>query len=76
MEHNMKISYLRIATGICGFGISEEDLDLLITLYEQVLEKKGDYTVDEMLKDRQKIERRIEENKRKKEVEKAKQSKE
>lgn len=41
MTHEEKINYMRIATGIAGFGIKNEHLDLLVSIYELVLEKKG-----------------------------------
>lgn len=40
MDHEEKIRYMRIAAGIAGFNIREKDLDLLVSMYELILEKK------------------------------------
>jgi len=50
MTHDEKINYMRISAGIAGFGISNEHLDLLVSIYELVLEKKGESTVDDATK--------------------------
>ena len=42
MTHEEKINYMRIATGIVGYGFDTKDLDILVSLYELVIEKKGD----------------------------------
>ena len=42
MTHEEKINYMRIAAGICGYGFDEKGIDLLVSLYELVLEKQGD----------------------------------
>lgn len=49
MTHEEKINYMRMAAGMAGFGIKEEHLDLLVSLYEMVLEKQGDSTVRDAL---------------------------
>lgn len=49
MTHEEKINYLRISAGICGFSIQNEHLDLLISLYELILEKKGDGRIDDIV---------------------------
>lgn len=41
---------MRIAAGICGFGFKEEQLDLLVSIYDLVLEKKGETDVDSCCK--------------------------
>ena len=42
MTHEEKINYMRIAAGIVGYGFDTKDLDMLVSLYELVIEKKGD----------------------------------
>jgi hypothetical protein len=40
MTHQEKINYMRIAAGICGFGFNNQQLDLLVSLYELTIEKE------------------------------------
>jgi len=47
MTHEQKINYMRIAAGIACLGFSNSQLDLLVSLYELVLRKKGEATVDD-----------------------------
>lgn len=49
MQHLEKINYLRIAYGIAGFRIKDEDIDLIISLYEKVLDKQGETTLDDVV---------------------------
>ncbi len=42
MTHEEKINCMRIATGICNYGFDTKGLDLMVSLYELILEKKGD----------------------------------
>lgn len=42
MTHEEKISYMKVAAGICGFGFRYDQIDLLVSLYELVIEKGGD----------------------------------
>ena len=41
MTHEQKINYMRIAAGVAGFGFRNEQLDLLVSLYELVKENEG-----------------------------------
>lgn len=41
MTHEEKIDYMRIATGIVGYGFDNKGLDLLVSIYELVIEKQG-----------------------------------
>ncbi len=50
MTHEEKIDYMRIASGICNYGFNNEQLDMLVSLYELVLEKKGDATMQDCSK--------------------------
>jgi hypothetical protein len=49
MTHKQKIDYMRIAAGICGFGFTEEQLDLLMTTYDKLLATKGKTTISDMV---------------------------
>jgi hypothetical protein len=42
MTHEEKINYMKIAAGICGYGFDTKGLDLMVSLYELVIEKQGD----------------------------------
>ena len=41
MTHEEKIEYMRMATNLCRYGFEVKALDLLVSLYELVLEKEG-----------------------------------
>jgi hypothetical protein len=60
MKHEEKINYLRIAAGICAFGFTNEQLDLLISLYELVLEKKGKASIEDAVAIELKVKERAE----------------
>ena len=49
MEHKEKINYMRIASGMAGFSIQNKHLDLLVSLYEYVLEKQGEGNLREII---------------------------
>ena len=49
MEHKEKINYMRIASGMAGFSIQNKHLDLLVSLYEYVLEKQGGGNLREII---------------------------
>lgn len=50
MTHEEKINYMRIAAGIAGFGMKNEHLDLLVSVYELILEKKGKGNIEDVVK--------------------------
>lgn len=50
MTHEEKINYMRIAAGICGYGFKNESLDLLVSLYELILEKQGKSDIEDMVR--------------------------
>lgn len=64
MNHQDKLNYMEIATRICGFGFDPEPLDLLVSVYELVIEKGGQATTKDIVilkrevKDRQ-VERTV-----------------
>lgn len=41
MTHEEKVNYMKIAAGIVGYGFEKKSLDMLVSLYDLVLEKKG-----------------------------------
>lgn len=47
MTHEEKIKYMQMACGLCGFGIGIKDLDLLVSMYEGISAKGGDFTVND-----------------------------
>lgn len=49
MTHNEKIDYMRISAGVCGFSFQQEHLDLLVSIYELILEKKGSAKLDDIV---------------------------
>lgn len=50
MTHEEKVNYMRISAGICGYGFKNEHLDLLVSLYELVLEKQGKGSIEDIVK--------------------------
>ena len=59
MTHEQKINYMRIALGVCGYGIdSEKNLDILVSTYELVLKKEGKTSVEDALEIKHEVENR------------------
>ena len=50
MEHKEKINYMRIASGIAGYGFKHEQLDLLVSLYELILVHEGESNIKHVVK--------------------------
>lgn len=50
MTQEEKITYMRIATNLCKFGFETKHVDLLLCLYEAVVDRKGDLTMRETAK--------------------------
>ena len=48
MTHEQKINYMRLAMGLAQFGFTNEQLDLLVSMYELVIEKKGKTDLNSM----------------------------
>jgi len=42
MIHEEKINYMKIAAGIVGYSFDTQGLDMLVSIYELVIEKQGD----------------------------------
>lgn len=49
MNHEEKINYMRIASGIVGFHFSNDQLDLLVSLHELIIDKKGKAAIDDIV---------------------------
>lgn len=41
MTHEEKVNYMKIAAGIVGYGFETKGLDLLVSIYELVIQKEG-----------------------------------
>jgi len=41
MTHEEKVQYMRIAAGVCKLGFTDYHIDLLVSIYDKVLELKG-----------------------------------
>lgn len=60
MTHDEKIIYMTHAAGICKFGFHTKDLDLLVSLYELILEKEGNTTLHDTVKVESEVNKRDE----------------
>jgi hypothetical protein len=49
MTHDQKINYMRIAAGIAGYGFKNEQLDLLVSLYELIIEKNESGAISDIV---------------------------
>ena len=50
MTHEEKINYMRIASGIAGYGFKTSQLDLLVSLYELILVHKEESNIKHVVK--------------------------
>ena len=50
MTQEEKITYLDISMRVCGFNFKPEHLDLIITMFEAILEKKGETDLKDIAK--------------------------
>lgn len=50
MTHEKKINYMRIAAGICNYGFDNKGLDLLVSLYDLIIEKQGESDLKDVIK--------------------------
>ena len=58
MTHEEKIQYMRFAASLVGFGFSTQDLDLLVSLYDKINEKKGETNLEDIATIRAEVEQR------------------
>lgn len=49
MTHSEKLEYMRLALAICGYGFPTKDLDLFVSLYDQIIEKSGEVGLKEVV---------------------------
>lgn len=66
MTHPDKIKYLRIALGLQNIGVSEEISDRIVTTYEEVLKKGGDFSVHDAVEIEMDLDRKYAKQKLKK----------
>jgi len=50
MTHEQKIRYMEIATSIVGFKFRQQDMDMIVSLYDLVLEKEGETDLESVCK--------------------------
>lgn len=62
MTHEEKINYMKVAAGIVGYGFDKKSLDMLISIYDLVLEKKGGTDLDSIVTVKHEVEERNEVN--------------
>lgn len=66
MTHEEKIQYMQIACGMAGYVVDEKAMDMFVSLYELVIEKKGETDLDSVCKikasviERDNVKKRIE----------------
>jgi hypothetical protein len=58
MTHEEKINYMKIAAGIVGYGFDTKSLDMLVSLYELVIEKQGETDLKTVSKVKADVEKR------------------
>lgn len=58
MTHEDKITYMKVAAGIVGYGFDAKGLDMLLSLYDKVLEKKGDTDLKDLVDIQLRVERK------------------
>lgn len=58
MTHEEKIKYMQIATGIVGYGFDEKGLDMLVSIYDLVIEKKGSANLENILQVKEEVNKR------------------
>jgi hypothetical protein len=61
MTHEEKISYMKVAAGIIGYNFHVQDLDMLVSIYDKILQKKGDTDLKDLVDIQIKIERKYKE---------------
>ena len=69
MTHGEKIQYMRFAASLVGFGFEDHDLDLLVSLYDKINEKKGDTNLEDIATVKSEVEERRFQNAAKGQVE-------
>jgi hypothetical protein len=68
MTHEEKINYMKIAAGIVGYGFETKGLDMLVSIYDLVIEKQGDADLRSIVKVEVEVKERDKERKIKEKV--------
>ena len=55
MTHEEKINYMRIALACCSFNLKIEDVDLIVSIYDMIINKKGSGTIKDALEIENKV---------------------
>lgn len=50
MSEEEKINYMRIGLALCGIGADLKTTDLIIKIYEETLEKGGDFSIKDAVR--------------------------
>lgn len=58
MTHEEKVEYMRIAAGIVGYGLEKKGLDMLVSMYDLVLQKQGDTDLRSIINIQMEVEKR------------------
>jgi hypothetical protein len=58
MKAEDKIGYMKIAANLCGFGFDRKQMDLLVSMYDALIEKKGNLTIMDICKLEQEVKAR------------------
>lgn len=64
MTHEEKINYMKIAAGVVGYAFDPKGLDLLVSLYELVIEKQGNSDLSDIAKVETQVKQRAEEKRK------------
>lgn len=59
MTHPEKIKYMEIASNLCRLHFTNEQLDILVSLYELVIEKKGNADMKDVATVEAKVKSRV-----------------
>jgi hypothetical protein len=60
MSIEEKIQYMRIACNIAGYGFKDDAIDMIVSLYELILEKKGKGAIDDIVRIEYEVKKRQE----------------
>jgi hypothetical protein len=58
MTHEEKINYMRIATGIVGYGFDLKGIDMLVSIYDSIIENQGETNLKGLAKIEVEVEKR------------------
>lgn len=58
MTHEEKISYMKVAAGIIGYNFEKQGLDMLVSIYDKILEKKGETDLKDLVDIQLNVERK------------------